>query len=649
MMPPKFVFSSTYQRGDGAISTIQDILMKMGSMKCTNVPELRKVLDQLQMKLFGDLPGLIRNLSSSTFWNRKDQNLREIIHSYFDLNTLNPLEGISCVWNDVLMSSWSNPICRPFQFAVENSRLQEDSPSSKLALFYTKVTDSDTGFSYFMSLLDTSPSSSIVPLNIRDLQHKSLSKILRSMTTMSPDDSSSLGVVMRELSNVLTTYCGKSYLGSVSILLTSLALMKTNASLSSILQTVGVRLNMVNRENPAAGVFVFDPHKKEQVTVDSSKFILEYCAPVRDNRTPICITCMSCEVDHDSGCCPIFPIKSLFPENGPRNGVCAGLDQIFDELIRGIICLAPVPGALNALLDHAEQSLTPDQSLAPDQFNRHFIHRCTGAVAEMLLSTIQSYRTGFTAFKYVLTNFLREYNLTISINGKSLEPIRGHEPVSYDIVKMIFQKVKDLFDQNKRCDHRKVLKSLQASRKESDLLRKTLMDEADQLIADMSTALRSTVVDVSHMKDRIDKLAQAHIAAISRQRELAQSLDDASNEEEVKDPDEEEAKKTRCALIIAFLAGFDDGSNFKCPFPSDSDLALNYADIVEKFRRQKTDMAKDTLVSDLREELNDLTFTGSSVDLDDIQRQIAEVSDVESQLKAQIDELEAQILAARGK
>jgi peptidoglycan hydrolase CwlO-like protein len=113
------------------------------------------------------------------------------------------------------------------------------------------------------------------------------------------------------------------------------------------------------------------------------------------------------------------------------------------------------------------------------------------------------------------------------------------------------------------------------------------------------------------------------------------------------DEDDMIALKSRCILLAEFLKSISS-SNFECPFEESTDLEFEYRELVETYTDMQSDGRKQFLTN-LQDDLHSLQspVECSSVNLDDVRRQIEEFSEVESQLKAQIGEIEVKILEAR--
>ena len=355
----------------------------------------------------------------------------------------------------------------------------------------------------------------------------------------------------------------------------------------------------------------------------------------------------------------MFPIPQLFPQKGDRTGVCAGLSGLMDDLFRWFMIMSSVPGALKALTRvDAAQCVEPTVSNV--QFDRFKEFSITSAIAQVLLSDIQamsanSRATGdrvsqFVCFSNVMNNYLKDFNLMVSLNGRSIEPCsRQNEPLSYNFAKMVFAKILALFDASKRFNYRKEREVLNESRRMCEAQQRSLKFQAEQLVADLSNASRKTVANVSLLRDNLDELRGRLRGVILKLRELSEVVENTSESAEPPTIDEDDklALENRCCLLTAFLQSLSSG-NFQCPFEESSELAYEYRDLVESYTDMKPD-GQEQFVTNLQDDLHSLQSPEecSSVNLDDVHRQIAEVREVEYQLKAQIDELEAKILEAR--
>jgi hypothetical protein len=296
------------------------------------------------------------------------------------------------------------------------------------------------------------------------------------------------------------------------------------------------------------------------------------------------------------------------------------------------------------------------------QFDRLVHFKFISAIAEVLQSSIQAMADSSRAtgdrirnsdcFSNVVNNFISGFNLKLSSNGKSIESSSKLKlPISYDFAKMVFSKVLTLFKAFTRLNYRKERETVNESRKLCEAQQRSLKNQAEQLVADLSNASRKIVADVSSLKKNLEKLQEELRKVILRSRELADIVLNASKNAEPQttmDEDDMIALENRCRLLTVFLKSLSSG-NFQCPFEESSELAYEHNELVETYNEMKNPTSREQFVTNLQDDLRSLQspVECSSVNLDDVHRQIAEVREVECHLKAQIHELDAQILVRR--
>jgi hypothetical protein len=332
-----------------------------------------------------------------------------------------------------------------------------------------------------------------------------------------------------------------------------------------------------------------------------------------------------------------------------------------DDLFRGFMVMSSVPGALKALTCVDVPRCVDPTVTNSVHFPRLVNFKCTSAIAQLLQSEIQAMAADSRAigvpvsnsdcFSNVVNNFIKDFNLKVSLNGRSIEPCSRHnEPLSYDFAKMVFAKVLELFDVSKRFNYRKEREVLNESRRLCEAQQRSLKVQAEQFVAHLSNASRKTVEDVLRLQNDLERLRRDLRGVILKLRALSEIVENTSESAEPQttmDEDDMIALKKRSCLLTAFLKSLNS-SNFQCPFEESSELKLEYIELVETYTEMKPH-DREQFVTNLQDDLHSLQSPAecSSVNLDDVHRQIEEVREVECQLKVQIDELEAKILEAR--